>query len=135
MKPLDVIREKLAKYPDVHAELDGKAITVRAKNADGFDVTFYPCEPEYVVSLGGWHDHFDDASDAMDIFFNALTNHARIGVAQRGSTEYKWTLETLQDDTWVTHSTCGLLFFPFWRRKHTAIQQNDTLPFPTEVAG
>ena len=135
MKPLTVIRDKLASYPEVQAEPDGDAITVRAKSSGGFDVTFYPCEPEYVVSLGGWHDHFDDASEALYVFFIALTNHARIDVIKRGKSEYKWTLEMLQDDAWVPHSTCGLLFFPFWRRKISTIQQNDILPFSTELTG
>ena len=135
MESLTIIREKLAQYPEVSTEPDRDAITVRSKHADGFDVTFYPCEPEYVVSLGGWHDHFDDASKALDIFFSALTNHARLHVTKRGATEYKWTLETLQDGAWVPHSTCGLLFFPFWRRKILTIQQNEIVPFSADLTG
>ena len=132
MEPLATIRAKLAKYPKVQAEYDGDAVTVRSETADGFDVTFYSCEPEFVVSLGGWHDHFDNASDALAIFFIALTIHARMRVTKRGATECKWTLEMLRGDAWLPHSTCSSFISPFWLHRSTVIQQNDILPVTNE---
>ena len=111
MALLDEIREKLSKYPDATFESDDSSITVRPNSPGGFPVAFMDCASEYIVSLGGWHDHFDNSDEALDIFFTGLTTHSRISVSIRGNTEYKWTLELLGDNEWVPSSTCGLLFF------------------------
>ncbi len=129
MQILESIREKLVRFPMIQFESDEDAMTVNPASYDGFTVTFYQCEQEYVISLGGWHEQFDDASEALDIFFRSLSNHARLDVRLSGDTEYQWTLETLENGLWQPHSTCGLLFFPFWRRRAAKIQQNDILPF------
>ena len=130
MALLDEIREKLSKYPDATFESDDSSITVRPNSPGGFPVAFMDCASEYIVSLGGWHDHFDNSDEALDIFFTGLTTHSRISVYIRGNTEYKWTLELLGANEWVPSSTCGLLFFPFWRRVVQTIQQNDIVPHP-----
>lgn len=130
MKPLAIIHDKLAKYPDVKIESDDRSITVLPNSPTGFSVTFVDYATEFIVSLGGWHDHFDNASDGLDIFFTALTSHARLVVSTRGKTEHKWTLELLEDGEWTHHSTDGLLFFPFWRRPTSSYQQNDIIPHP-----
>jgi hypothetical protein len=127
---LDEVRDKLKKYPDAKFESDDCSITVLPNSPDGFRVAFMDCAPEYIVSLGGWHDHFDNTEDALDIFSTGLTSHSRLSVSSRGATEYRWTLELLSGGGWVPFSTDGLLFFPFWRQHVRSIQQNDIIPHP-----
>ena len=128
MDSISRIRNELLKYPDVQFVDDSSSITVPEVSPNGFPATFFDCPPQWVVSLGGWHDHFDDPTAAIDLFFLALTSKARLRVWTRGNFEYKWTFEALEDDQWQAYATDGLLFFPFWRRATMSYQQNDILP-------
>jgi hypothetical protein len=117
--PLSAIREKLRGHPGLTAVETPDAITVVAATPDGFDVSLHCGDGEYIVSMAGWHAHFDaDETDrALDCFAFGLSDAARLRVERRGARDYRWTLEALTDGVWREDSVTGLLFFPFWRRK------------------
>ena len=98
--PLDAIREKLRRYPQLSVADDGDRIMVAAQTADGFDVSFDAGGDEYTVHIAF-----------------GLSDAARLKVHSRGGRDYCWTLEAFEDGEWRTDSTTGQLFFRFWRRK------------------
>lgn len=124
--PLDAIREKLLKYPQLSVLDVGDRITVAAQTADGFDVSFDAGGDEYTVHMAGWHAHFDPSQidTALNCFAFGLSDTARLKVYSRGGRDYCWTLEAFEDDEWRTDSTTGRLFFRFWRRKTVRYLRN-----------
>jgi hypothetical protein len=124
--PLQAIREKLRKYPQLSVTDTDDAITVKAQSADGFDVSFQSDGDEYIVSMAGWHAHFDlsQRDTALNCFAFGLSDRARLEVHARGGRDYRWTLEALEDDGWRPDSTTGLLFYPFWRSKRVRYLRN-----------
>ena len=129
MQPLDKLREKLSKYPDLRVEDDGRTITVLASDSDGFDVAFSVEESGYMVWLGPWHQSFEPAEEqsALECFAFGLSGEARLKVKSRGQRDYSWTLEALEQGQWSTYSTTALLLFPFWRPRKIRYLQNRTL--------
>lgn len=125
LSPLDAIREKLRGYPQLSVVDAGDAITVKAAAA-GFDVSLHCGDGEYIVCMEGWHAHFDSTQidTALNCFALGLSDAARLRVHSRGGKDYRWTLETYEDDAWRADSTTGLLFFPFWRNKTVRYLRN-----------
>lgn len=124
--PLDAIREKLLKYPQLSVVDGGDRITVEAQTPDGFDVSFDAGGDEYTVSMAGWHAHFDPSQidTALNCFAFGLSDAARLKVHSRGGRDYCWTLEAFEDGEWRPDSTTGQLFFRFWRRKTVRYLRN-----------
>ena len=128
MDPLAEIRNRLTKYPQVRSEGGANSITVLPADDKGFPVTLVVAGSEYVVSFSGWHEHFTDAKEALNCFAFGLSEDCRLKVQKRGNLEYRWTVESRSNGTWVEDSTTGLLFFPFWRRHQVEHLQNRLLP-------
>jgi len=128
MDPLAEIRNRLTKYPQARSEEGGNSITVLPADGKGFPVAFTVAGSEYVVSFSGWHEHFTDAKEALNCFAFGLSEDCRLKVHKRGNLEYRWTVESRSDGTWVEGSTTGLLFFPFWRRHQVEHLRNRLLP-------
>jgi hypothetical protein len=117
--PLDAIREKLRRYPQLSVVDEVASITVKAQTPDGFDVSFHAGNGEYIVSMEGWHAHFDTTQieTALNCFAFGLSDTARLEVHSRGGKDCRWTLEAYEDGAWRTDSTTGQLFSRFWRKK------------------
>jgi hypothetical protein len=124
--PLDAIREKLRKYPELSVVDTDDAITVKTLAPDGFAVSFHSGDGEYTVYMEGWHAHFDASQldTALNCFAFGLSDCARLKVHSRGGRDYRWSLEIYEDEAWRTDSTTGLLFFRFWRRKTVRYLRN-----------
>jgi hypothetical protein len=131
--PLEAIREKLRRYPQLSVVDTGDAITVKAQTPDGFDVAFRADGDEYTVQMAGWHAHFDlsQRETALNCFAFGLSDSARLEVYSRGGRDYLWTLESLEDDGWRPDSTTGLLLYPFWRRKTVRYLRNAVIAADT----
>jgi hypothetical protein len=131
--PLEAIREKLRRYPQLAVVDAGDAITVKAQTPDGFDVSFHADGDEYTVRMAGWHAHFElsQRETALNCFAFGLSDSARLEVHARGGKDYLWTLESIEDDGWRPDSTTGLLFYPFWRRKSVRYLRNAAIAADT----
>jgi hypothetical protein len=129
VEPLEKIREKLAARPELSVVDGGHEVTVRALEPTGFDVCFAQEAEGYAVYFGPWHQHFSraDAQSALECFAFGLSEDARLKVHSKGGKDYRWTLEALDNGVWHTHSTTGLLFFPFWRKRQVRHLQNRVL--------
>jgi hypothetical protein len=124
--PLDALREKLRRYPQLSVVDDVASITVKAQTPDGFDVSFHTGDGEYTVCMEGWHAHFDatQIDTALNCFAFGLSDGARLEVHSRGGKDYRWTLEAFEDGVWRTDSTTGLVFSAFWRKKTVRYLRN-----------
>ncbi|GAB2524829.1 hypothetical protein GCM10027188_29720 [Lysobacter humi (ex Lee et al. 2017)] len=119
MQLIENVRELLSGHPRLRVEDDGRTLTAPAADRTGFDVTLCAEETGYTVWLGPWHQHFELAEEqsASDCFVFGLSGESRLLVKSRGTRDYSWTLEALEQGEWRTYSTTALLFFPFWRRR------------------
>ena len=124
MSAIETIRAKLQSYPNLHYEHTASSITVSPESPDGFSVSFYDEGARFVVSFGGWHEHFDSESEALNCFAFGLSDQCRLRVESRGSTDYRWSVQHLVDGSWCDESQTGLLFFPFWRHRSERFHQN-----------
>jgi hypothetical protein len=98
-------------------------------NDGGFAVGLTEEEGEYSASFGTGHTHFVTAREALDWVGFMLSAKCRLKVVSRGSWEYKWQLEAIQDDGegWRCVCTTGTVF-PFCRRPTTRYYRNFYLP-------
>jgi hypothetical protein len=124
--PLDAIRRKLCRYPQLSVVDTGDSITVKAQTPESFAVSFHSGDGEYTVAMEGWHAHFDatQIETALNCFAFGLSDNSRLEVHSRGGKDYRWTLEVFEDGAWCPDSTTGLLFFRFWRRKTVRYLRN-----------
>ena len=122
MSAISKIVEKLKKYPELDYEQDEGIISVNPVN--GFTVWLAENENGYTVGYSGWHDEFTELEEALNCFAFGLSNKCRLKVFKRGSYEYKWVVQALNENEWYDDSETGLLFFPFWRKKEVSILQN-----------
>lgn len=124
--PLDAIREKLRKYPQLSVVDTVDSITVKALTPEGFAVSFHSGDGEYTVAMEGWHAHFDatQIETALNCFAFGLSDTSRLEVRSRGGKDYRWTLEVFEDGAWRQDSTTGLLFFRLWRKKTVRYLRN-----------
>lgn len=124
MPPIETIRAKLQRYPHLIYEQKENSITVAPDSPDGFPVSLQEDGGCFVVGFGGWHEHFDSESEALNCFVFGLSDQCRLRVASRGSVDYRWTVQHLVNGRWCDESETGLLFFPFWRRRRERFHQN-----------
>lgn len=128
MKPIDEIKSRLRKYPHVQFTCDDCSITVLPTSDDGFDVTLTEnATNSFTVSFAGWHEDFDDAEEALNVFSFGLSDECRLREYRRGGFAYKWTVESLKDGEWRADSTTALVLYPFWRRAEVRELQNNLL--------
>ncbi|MEQ1513295.1 MAG: hypothetical protein ABL934_11535 [Lysobacteraceae bacterium] len=127
--PLDAIRSKLRRYPQLSVVDTGDSITVKAQTPESFAVSFHSGDGEYTVAMEGWHAHFDatQIETALNCFAFGLRDTSRLEVCSRGGKDYRWTLEVFEDGAWCPDSTTGLLFFRFWRMKTVRYLQNTVI--------
>lgn len=122
------IKKRLSKYPDAHYFGDASSITVLPSSPNGFSVSIEAnLGNSYTISFEGWHEEFEDAEEALNVFALGLSDECRLREHRRGSFAYKWTMESFEDGEWTEQSTTGLLLFPFWMKKSVRYLQNDLL--------
>ena len=122
--PLEEIRTRLAKYPDVRLVESSNSIEVQPVDDSGFPVTFYSTSAGYAVHFAGWHDEFTSAHDALDRFAFGLSEECRLRVVYHGATATKWIVESHANGAWIADSESGLLLVPFWERRREVLLQN-----------
>ncbi len=71
-----------------------------------------------VMKAGIRHQHFDksEVDDALDCFAFGLSDKCRVKVFSRGGRDYKWVMESLEQEEWVEFSTTGSLWYQFWKK-------------------
>ncbi len=125
MDAIDILRERLQKYPDIHYEIKGYGIQIPALTPDNFSVSLGRSSVGYTVSFEGWHEEFTSASEAVKCLLFGLSEKCRLKVLRRGWLDHKWVVQERRDGEWRDFSTVGLLLFPFWLRAHERYLQND----------
>ncbi len=124
MDPIERILERLTKYPDLDYESTPDNVTILPVNQGGFSVSFQIDGDQYQVNLGGWHEHFDDADEALNCFTFGLSSECRLKITSCGKIPCRWTVQSKENGEWVDDSTTGLLFFPFWKARSVSYKQN-----------
>ncbi|HKR59369.1 MAG TPA: hypothetical protein VJS64_06510 [Pyrinomonadaceae bacterium] len=127
MNPIEEIKSRLRKYPDVKYESTASSITVLALSDTGFNVGFEGAAGRYTVFFNGWHEEFSDAGEALDCFAFGLSDECRLKEHRRGHFAYRWTVEAKQNGQWVPDSETGLFLFPFWKHSEVVYLQNNLI--------
>ncbi len=125
--PIAEILQRIKKYPDAEVTQQPGCVTVHRKDHTGFDVTLHDEGDGFTVYYDGWHEHFDDAEEALNCFAFGLSDQCRLRVSQRMGYAHKWTVQYVEDGVWVDDSTTGMLLFPFWARPVVVFRQNTLL--------
>ncbi|HZA65727.1 MAG TPA: hypothetical protein VE592_02195 [Geminicoccaceae bacterium] len=126
--PIEVIRDKLTKYPEARFRRGDNFIVVMPRDESGFEVGLREDRDGYTVNFDGWHEAFEDREAALNCFAFGLSSGCRLHVEVRGAFRCKWVLEYEANGQWYEDSTVGLIFFPFWRRPKTIYLQNHLIP-------
>jgi len=131
MSLVNEIKDKFKKYPSLRYSESENSITIHTPNKEtGFDITLYVDTNEYTtytVAFGNWHGPFDTEEEVGKFVAFGLSSECRMRELYRGSSPYKWVIESLQDGEWVMVQETGLLFFPFWKKKSEKIYQNSII--------
>ncbi len=122
---LEVIIEKLKKYPEAAFLLTNNSISVKPKNETGFPVmlTVHGVNG-YVVYFDFWHEEFNQEEEALNCFALGLSNLCRLKIEAKGNKPFKWTVEFMQEGVWKEESTTGIFNFAFWKKRHVYFLQN-----------
>ena len=134
MNPIEQIKERLRKYPEVKYEADASSIVVLPASSDGFAVGLDVNGSQFTVSFNGWHEDFTTEEEALECFAFGLSDECRLREHRRGNFPYRWAVESKQDGEWVTDSETGLAFFPFWRRTEVVYLRNQLIKSNDEPA-
>jgi hypothetical protein len=104
-------------------------LRVEAPSADGFAVEVRHEGEEWTVYLGrgGWHQHFDDPEEALNLIAWCYSGEARVREVWRGSLLQKAILEARENGGWRSVSETGLIFVPFWRMRREIVLNNPNL--------
>ena len=122
MGVIETVRNRLiSNHPDLRFTESDSMIAVQSPVNGGFNISI---TSDLVVWFDGWHEHFDDESEALDCFAFGFSDQCRLKVTLRGKFDYRWALQVIRDGEWVTESTTGLLIFPFWRAKRVEYRSN-----------
>ncbi|MBL1438033.1 MAG: hypothetical protein COB08_017760 [Rhodobacteraceae bacterium] len=100
-------------------------ILIEPDNEDGFPVEVQEIsKTEFIVYLGGWHEHFDDLHGAFSCVSFGLSSKCRLKTHSRSLKEYRWTVQFSENGEWVDESTAGLIFFPYFGKLKIEFHQN-----------
>lgn len=120
---LDEIVKRIAKRPNIKYKREAKSLSILPEDA-GFEVRIDVKPYTFIVSFKGWHEEFTKESDALNCFAFGLSNECRLQIEMRGSSEVRWTVQSLQGETWLDDSYSALMFFPFWRKRSVVHLRN-----------
>jgi len=115
MSPIEDIKRRLEKYPKVVFEEKENYICLLSASEAGFDVWFSENEREYTVGFSSWHEHFDkdELENALNCFSWGLSDSCRVKTYSRKGEQYKWQVQSLENEEWVTFSTTARFDFSF----------------------
>lgn len=125
MNPIELIKEKLKKYPHIKYEEGLKSIRLFPAAPNGFSVSMH-LESEGITIYydDGWHETFQKEDEALNCFSFGLSENCRLRVTSRGNFRHKWQVQALVTGNWETESETGLLLFPFWKKPNVYFLQN-----------
>jgi hypothetical protein len=126
MDPVEELKKKLAKHPELKFTSTRTSVTVAAPSG-GFSVSLYASSEDCVVHFDGWHEHFTSTDQALECCAFAYSGECRLAITYRGRTPVKWVLEYLKKGRWQVDSEVGHFFIPFWLRPHVIYKQNPDL--------
>jgi hypothetical protein len=135
LRAIDRIRERAREFPQLVLTERAGWIELKPPGADSFSVGLAEDDHGYTVYFEGWHERAQSEDEALDLFAMGLSDHARLKVTSRGTTDHCWTLETRDGDGWKRGSTTGLVFFPFWRRRKVRYLQNHIITLDGSAEG
>ncbi len=127
MTAIQVIKEKLKKYPQISYEETENNISVFPVSDEGFTVSLEINQGIYKVFYNGWHEDFEDEDKALNCFAFGLSNECRLKEFRRNNKPYKWTMEYKNGEDWIEDSTTGLLIFAVWQKQTIHYLQNDLI--------
>ena len=129
MDAIAALTEKLAKHPELAWTGGDRWLTIDPPPSGGFAVELRHEGDEWTVYLGsgGWHQHFDDAEDALDLIAWCYSGQARVREIWRDRSPQKAFLEAREDDGWRAISETGLILVPFWRKRREVVMENPNL--------
>ncbi len=127
MDAIDIIQDKLTKYPELKYEIEGNRITIFPSSSTGFSVWLTENKNGFTVGFDGWHEEFSNQEEALDCFAFGLSDHCRLKVTKRGNFSCNWIVEVKKDDEWVEDSETGLIFIPFWKKKSVEYYTNSII--------
>jgi len=127
MDPIEEIKTRLGKYPNVRYKTGSSSITVLPTSEDGFTVVFDVAHDRYIVFFNGWHEDFKDVSEALNCFAFGLSDECRLKEYRRGGFAYRWIVESKDNGQWVEGSETGLFLFPFWKQSNVVYLQNNLI--------
>jgi hypothetical protein len=106
---IQIIIDKLKKYPDVKYTNTDDLITIAPKGDKGFSVTFEVGPREFIVSADFWHEHFDKGEEdkALNCFAFLLSDACRLRIEYKGEKPKTWMLESYENGLWLGDSTTG----------------------------
>jgi hypothetical protein len=124
MAVLEVIREKLQKYPDVKFEMSDSHVIIFPRTAGGFSVSLYVHGRGYTVGFEGWHEEFIEESEALDCFAFGLSEECRLRVVSMANFDYRWIVQQRSNGTWIDESEVGNFWFPRWMTSDRYLQND-----------
>lgn len=126
MSLLDVIAMQLsARFQDLDLVRDPDRFDIPPSGPQGFAISCFKTPAGVVVYFDGWHEEFTDAETAVRCIAFGLSDRCRLEVHRKGAFEFKWSLQSRDDDgTWQEDSPVGLLLLPFWRNTSIEIRTN-----------
>ena len=129
MDAIAALTEKLAKRPELEWTRGDHWLRIDPPRLSGFAVELRHEGDEWTIYLGsgGWHQHFDDAAEALDLIAWCYSGEARVREIWRGGLLQKAILEAREDDGWRSISETGLIFVPFWRKRREVVLENPNL--------
>lgn len=119
------IKEKIKPFKDLEIleELEN-SITVKPKHEKSFPITFIVGNNSYSVHFKGWNSTLTSEEEALDLFAFGLSNDCRLQVFSAGNVEFKWILETKENNKWIKSGEEKIVLFPFWQKKKIETYQN-----------
>jgi hypothetical protein len=87
-----------------HIRISSERVSALKNTNQGFDISVtYLARPEtWILSLGGWHDDFNEPGPVADLVAKALTGSLRLRVSYSNGTPFEWRIEQrIDDETWA----------------------------------
>jgi hypothetical protein len=100
----------------------------------GFDISIHVSSDEITLFCEGFHEHYklDDepkkfVNQFLGLTYDLLTPSMRLREFLRGSSPYKWSIESLDDDVWTEEASSSLLFYNYFGQRSERFYQNKIL--------
>jgi len=119
----------------IDGDEDQCILQILVAGAPGFDIDAHVFPEEIMLSAEGWHEHYPATGSVEDLvdemtgrIRDMLSPVMRIREELSFGVAFRWHLENLIEGLWVSESTCGLFFYPWFGRKSEKTYSNNLLP-------